>query len=384
MNTLDVIVILLAAAAAVGGYRIGFVARSASWLGMALGIYVAIRVLPALTGSETDSRRLLLVGLVVVFSGAILGQVLGLLVGAQLRTVLPRGPAVKVDRVGGAAAGLVGVVVAYWLLLPILAQTPQWPAQQARNSAIAAFIHDHFPDAPDTTQALRQVLGPRVFEGFGPAPSVGAPPASSGLSAADAERIARSTVKVEAPACSRVQEGSGSVVGTDLVATNAHVVAGTKHPTVFRHPDNVQLDADVVAFDPDRDIAILHVPGLSRPALPLGGGSFGVGGQGAVFGHPLGGPLVLSPFEIGQSVDARGFDIYDQHRTTRHIFVLSSDLQPGDSGGALVDATGTVQGVAFAIAPDEPHVAYALSLDELQAVLGGDLSQTVSAGPCIG
>ena len=47
-----------------------------------------------------------------------------------------------------------------------------WPAEQARDSRIATFIHDHFPEAPDTTQALRRVLGPRVFEGLGPAQHV--------------------------------------------------------------------------------------------------------------------------------------------------------------------------------------------------------------------
>jgi S1-C subfamily serine protease len=297
--------------------------------------------------------------------------------------VIPSGNAQSVDRAGGAAAGVVGVLVGYWLLLPILVQTPQWPAQQARNSAIASFIQDHFPDAPDTTQALRRVLGPRVFEGFGPAPDISAPPAASGLSGDTAQKVARSTVKIEAPACSRVQEGSGSVVGPDLVATNAHVVAGSKSPTVIRD-DNEQFAAEVVAFDPDRDVAVLRVSDLSRPALPLGQGPFGTGGIGAVFGHPLGGPLELSPFEVAQAVDARGFDIYDRSRTTRHIFVLASDLQPGDSGGALVDANGVVEGMAFAIAPDEPHVAYALTLEELQPVLTGDLSNTVSTGPCIG
>jgi S1-C subfamily serine protease len=351
---------------------------------MGIGILLAFKLLPALTSSETDAQRVLLLGLVVVFAGAILGQIIGLVIGAQLRMAIPVGGAQKFDRVGGAGAGVLGVLVAYWLLLPILAQTPQWPAQQARNSAIASFIHDHFPDAPDTTQALRAALGPRVFEGFGPAPSIGAPPAASGLTSDTAESVARSTVKVEAPACSRIQEGSGSVVGDDLIATNAHVVAGSKHPTVLRHPDNAELDATVVAFDPDRDVAILHVPGIDRPALPLGSGSFGVGGDGAVFGHPLGGPLELSPFEVAQSVDARGFDIYDQHRTTRQIFVLSADLAPGDSGGALVDPSGTVEGVAFAIAPDEPHVAYALTLEELRSVLAGDLSQPVGTGPCVG
>jgi S1-C subfamily serine protease len=384
VDTLDLIVVGLAIAAGVGGYRLGFVARAASWIGMGLGIYIGTRLLPVIGSSEEDPQRLLLVGMMVLFSAAIIGQVLGLLVGARLRTVIRSKPIVTADRVGGAAAGSVGVLVAFWFLLPTLSQTPSWPAEQTRDSQIASFIHDHFPEAPDTTQALRRVLGPRVFEGFGPAPALGPPPAESGLTTEQANQIARSTVKVEAPACSRIQDGSGAVVGDGLIVTNAHVVAGSKHPTVFRHPDGKQLDATVVAFDPDRDVAILRVPGIDRPVLPLGDGSFTVGGVGAVFGHPLGGPLKLSPFKVGEDTNARGFDIYDQHRTTRHIFVLSSDLAPGDSGGALVDPGGNVEGVAFAIAPDQPNVAYALTLDEVRPVLASAGTAAVSTGPCIG
>src|SRR5207237_1813828 len=129
-----------------------------------------------------------------------------------------------------------------------------------------------------------------------------------------AKRAANSTVKVEAPACSRIQDGSGAVIADDLVVTNAHVVAGSKSPTVLRYPDGDALDATVVAFDPDRDVALLRVPGIDRPALPLGD-SFGVGGVGAVVGHPYGGDLKLNPFKVGDDTTARGFDIYDQHRT---------------------------------------------------------------------
>ena len=383
MDTLDVLVLGLAIAAGVGGYRLGFVARATSWIGMGIGVFLGTRLIPVIGSSEEDPQRLLLLGLVILFSGAIIGQVLGLLVGARLRTVIRSRPVVTADRVGGAAAGGVGVLVAFWFLLPTLAQTPTWPAEQTRDSKIASFIHDHFPEAPDTTQALRRVLGPRVFEGFGPAPPLGPPPAESGLSADQAKQIARSTVKVEAPACSRIQDGSGVVIGDGLIVTNAHVVAGSKHPTVFRNPDGAQLDATVVAFDPDRDVAILRVPDIARPALPLGDGSFTVGGFGAVFGHPLGGDLTLSPFKVGDDTKARGFDIYDQHRTTRHIFVLSSDLAPGDSGGALVDSKGNVEGVAFAIAPDQPNVAYALALDEVNPVLQSAGTDAVSTGPCI-
>jgi S1-C subfamily serine protease len=384
VDTLDLVVVALAIAAGVGGWRLGFVARAASWIGTGLGIYVGTRLLPVIGSSEEDPQRLLLLGMIILFSGAIIGQVLGLLVGARLRTVIRRKPIVTADRVGGAAAGSLGVLVAFWFLLPTLSQTPSWPAEQTRDSKIATLIHDHFPEAPDTTQALRRVLGPRVFEGFGPAPALGPPPAESGLTAERANQIARSTVKVEAPACSRVQDGSGAVVGDGLIVTNAHVVAGSKHPTVFRHPDGKELDATVVAFDPDRDVAILRVPGIDRAVLPLGNGPFSVGGVGAVFGHPLGGPLKLSPFKVGEDTKARGFDIYDQHRTTRHIFVLSADLAPGDSGGALVDSTGNLEGVAFAIAPDQPNVAYALTLDEVRPVLASAGSDAVSTGPCIG
>ena len=384
MDTLDLIVIGLALSAAVGGWRLGFVARAASWVGMAIGVYVATRIIPVIGSSEADPQRLLLVGMVILFAGAIVGQVIGLLVGARLRTVIRTEPVITADRVGGAAAGAVGVLVAFWFLLPTLAQTPQWPSEQARDSSIASFIQDHFPEPPDTTQALRRVLGPRVFEGFGAAPELGPPPAASGLSKALADQVARSTVKVEAAACSRIQDGSGSVVADGLVVTNAHVVAGSKHPTVLRHPDGHAFDATVVAFDPNRDVAVLSVPGLDRPALPLGDGTFGKGGVGAVFGHPYGGDLTLSPFKVGDITEARGYDIYDQNRSTRKIFVLSSDLAPGDSGGALVDPTGTVEGVAFAIAPDQPNVGYALTLDEVRPVLQAAGTNAVSTGPCIG
>ena len=382
---LDVIIITLAVSAAIGGWRLGFVARSFSWVGLALGVLVATRIIPVIGSSEDDPERLLLLGMVVLFSGAIIGQVIGLVIGARLRGVIRSESVVTADRVGGSVAGAAGVFVAVWFLLPTLAQTPQWPAEQTRDSSIAAFIQDHFPEAPDTSQALRRALGPRVFEGFGRDTAVGPPPAASGLSQAQAEEISRSTVKVEAAACSHVQDGSGAVIGDHLIVTNAHVVAGSPNGdvTVLTHPNGEALKATVVAFDPNRDVAILRVPEIDRPPLPLGDGSFGVGGVGAVFGHPGGGPLELSPFKVGEKVDARGYDIYDQHRTNRNIFILSSELRPGDSGGALVDASGSVQGVAFAIAPDQPNVGYALTLDEIRPVLESAGTATVATGPCI-
>jgi S1-C subfamily serine protease len=194
------------------------------------------------------------------------------------------------------------------------------------------------------------------------------------------DAVVPSTVKVQGIACQRIQEGSGFVVGDGLVVTNAHVVAG-EDETVVQRSDGSEVRAQVVAFDPNRDLAVLRADDLDRQALRLG--DTDVGGVGAVFGHPGGEALRLAPFQVGEEVTATGTDIYDQNRIEREVLILSAALQPGDSGGALVDAGGAVVGVAFAIAPDRPGVSYALAIEELQAVLAGNLSSPVDTGPCV-
>jgi S1-C subfamily serine protease len=102
-----------------------------------------------------------------------------------------------------------------------------------------------------------------------------------------------------------------------------------------------------------------------------------------VFGHPGGGALRAAPFEVARTVQATGTDIYDRARIEREVLILAAGLQPGDSGAALIDPEGRAVGVAFAIAPDKPGVAYALDMSELDAVLAGDLSASVDTGPCL-
>ena len=249
---------------------------------------------------------------------------------------------------------------------------------------IAREVNARFPDAPDTLQALRRLVGdnpfPRVFDALRPSPDPGVVPGASGLSDALATTVAASTVKIEGEACSRIQEGSGFFVADDLVVTNAHVVAGEDDSDVVLS-DGSRMDGTVVAFDPVRDLAVLRTSGADRPALPLDGAE--VGTSGGVFGHPGGGPLEISPFQVGEQITAVGTDIYDSRRSERKVLVLAADLAPGDSGGALVDPRGQVVGVAFAIAPDRPSVAYALDVDEVTAVLSGDLTQERDTGDCL-
>lgn len=387
MNLLDLCLLAIAAMAAVGGYRLGFLTRTVSWIGMGIGLLSAARALPWFIDnfSGESPLSLLLFAGILLLVGSFIGQALGVLIGSRLRFRLPSEDWRGADHVMGAAAGLIGAAACFWLLLPAMSSAPGFFAQQTRQSVIARGVDRLFPEAPDTLLALRQIVGedqfPRVFDALTPAPDIGPPPGDPGLPDGIAQQVTASTVKVSGPACNRVQEGSGFVaLGPDVVITNAHVVAGQDETQVERS-DGTVFDAFVVAFDPNRDLAILRVPGLDRSPLPIADG--GVGATGGVFGHPGGAPLRIAPFVVGDEVRAVGTDIYDSRRTERQVLILASQLRPGDSGAALVDGSGAVVGVAFAIAPDDPDVAYGLDTSELDAVVGGDLVTPIDTGPCL-
>jgi S1-C subfamily serine protease len=382
---LDLMLIVFAVSAAIGGYRLGFIARVTSWLGLAVGATLGALVLPELLPHVRGSDiTVVMLEVGALVGTALIGNALGLTLGSRLHVELPPGAARRTDQVAGSVIGVIGVLVILWVLLPTLADVPGWTSEQARTSVIAREVSNRFPDPPNTLEALRRVVGedpfPQVFEALRPSPDVGATPGNSGLSQATVDSVRRSTVKIEGRACNRIQEGSGFFVGDGVVVTNAHVVAG-EDASVVELSDGSTREARVVAFDPGRDLAVLTVPDADRPALPLREGE--VGDTGGVFGRPGGGPLEVSPFRIGDHITAVGHDIYDGGRTSRQVLVLAADLAPGDSGAALVDAEGRVIGVAFAIAPDKPGVAYALSLEELSPVLRGDLSTAKDTGSCL-
>ena len=389
MNLLDLLIILTAGAAAYGGYRLGFLARIFSWAGLAIGALVADRFLPEVVAffSSSDPQIRLIAAISFLVGASMLGQGVGLAVGSLLHAALPLATGLRQgDRVAGSMLGVVGVLAAVWVLTPALAAVPGWPAEATRESSVARMVEDLAPAPPDTMQALRRFVQdgtfPAVFNELRRSPDPGPPPIE-GLPEAIHQRVVQSTVKVTGEACRRIQEGSGFVALPGIVVTNAHVVAGEKAPRVEPF-EGRSLPATVVLFDANRDLALLRVPGLNEQPLPMRQETANEGETGAVYGHPGGGQLRAAPAKISQELIAVGRDIYDRNDTRRHIFVLASNLRPGDSGAALIDKAGRVAGVAFAIAPDKPGVSYALTDKELAPVLaraGG--ATAVSTGGCL-
>jgi len=226
-------------------------------------------------------------------------------------------------------------------------------------------------------QGLADLLSGVLPGLFAPPP----PPLVGAISPSVVQTVTASTVKVSGVACGFRVEGSGFSPAADTIVTNAHVVAGMTKPQVLR-PDGRSMAATVTAFDPDRDLAVLSVPGLDQQPLRMA--SAAVGGTGAVFGHPQGQvPVEVSPAQVVRRLDARIGNIYDEGPVTRQILVLVSELEPGDSGAPLVDDSGAVVGVAFAISTRVRDTAFAVAGEELAPVLAQPRGGAVSTGPCI-
>lgn len=384
MNGLDLLFALAAAAAVIGGWSLGFLRRLSGWIGAAIGIALAIVLTPILIrrlGLPSDLAVLGVSGAVFLLLTSA-GQALGGQAGSRARRGVRSRVGHRADSFGGSLLGVLGVAVVAWLVVPVMAQASGWPAATVRESAVARVVTDYFPAAPDqVSQIERELAGgefPKIFTGLRQAPKIDAPPANSPLTPTEIKSASRSVVRIQAPACGRIQSGSGFFAGDGVVVTNAHVVAGSGRISLidasgFDHP------GQVIHFDPKVDLAIISTS-FDRPAFRLS--SPEVGDKGLVMGFPGGGDLDPSPFSVGREIKAKGYDIYESTLVTRDLLVLASQLQPGDSGSAVVRGDGSVIGVAVAIAPDDGSVAYAITSGTLQSVMDKADPSAADTGPC--
>jgi S1-C subfamily serine protease len=390
VNWLDAVIALVTCGAVYAGYRYGLMSRALSWLGLSVGVIVGVLFVDDVARelrSSTPSTRLI-GSLAFLFLVTVMGQASGIAIGSLLRRHLPARNLLSVaDRTAGALAGGFAMFVTIWLLTPALASAPGWPARAARGSAIVRAVDRYAPSPPNSIETLGRLVDQAPFPGvldLHDRPDDVGPPPEGGLSADVGLRVASATVRVEGRACNLIQQGSGWVVDADLVVTNAHVVAGEQDTNVVTL-EGRRLDAVIVHFDPDRDLAVLRVPGLDLDPLSRSEGE--VDTDGAVVGYPGGGALQQSPARIAQEIIAEGTDIYRDASTVRHVYVLAAALEPGDSGGPLVDQRGRVVGVAFAVDPGDADTAYALTNEELSdgidALLEGGAASPVGTGPCL-
>ncbi|MGB7818005.1 MAG: MarP family serine protease [Ornithinibacter sp.] len=393
---LDVTLIVLLVAYSWSGWRQGFVSAFLGLVGLVGGGVLALRLVPGALEEHAGIARgttasvILLVGAVILLAG--LGQVLMLMVARRIGEVVTLPAARAVDSALGLVAVLATSMLVLWVVAGALTSGgPSSISSLVSRSAVVEAVDELMPPSADrlvdgVTEALDREGFPRVFEGAGPEPIQSVPAGDPALLRnPDVRRALDSVVhlRAEAQQCGRAQVGTGWVVARGRVATNAHVVAGADTVAVRVRDEGPALEGRVVAFDAERDVAVLAVPGLDAPALDRGS-ALAAGEPAVVAGFPLDDGLWVGGARVRAVLDARGADIYGQPGVSRQVYSLRAQVRRGVSGGPVLDSRGRMVGMVFATSRDDSDTGYALTAEEMGPVLrdGVVASSEVSTGLC--
>src|SRR5262249_32519299 len=251
-DLLDLILVVLAAAFAVAGYRQGFIVGVLSCIGFLAGAAVGAIFSPSIaTFLVHGPSQPAVGGMILVFITAMVGQLLASLLGVVARSHVTWRPVAMVDSLGGAAVSVLSVLLIAWFIGSAVVKAP-FPAvaRQVRSSEVlrggnnfmppgALAMFSDFPNLLDKSP-YTQVFGALGINGSANVPA----PDKAVLSWPAVRKDRDSIVKVTGEAkanCNRSLEGSGFVISPQHVLTNAHVVAGmTNGPYVGYSGPNVR------------------------------------------------------------------------------------------------------------------------------------------------
>jgi len=297
--------------------------------------------------------------------------------GARLRARMRTPAAAALDGAGGALlTACVGLGIV-WVLGAVALGSGGELRQAVQRSFVLQRLNTLLPPAGGLLATLERLDPfPRID---GPEVRVEAP-AEGIVSDPQVDAAAGSVVKVLGNACGLGVEGSGWVAGSELVVTNAHVVAGQEDTRVLLAGREPGLDAEAVAFDPRNDVAVLRVPGLQAPALTLAG-SPRAGVSAAILGFPRNGPYDERAGRLGQTREAVTQDAYGRGPVRRSLTSLRGAVRSGNSGGPMVDARGRVLTTIFAATTSGPRGGYGVPNAVVRSALAG-AGGPVSTGPC--
>jgi uncharacterized membrane protein required for colicin V production len=392
VNWVDVLVLVLALLAGISGSRQGMVPAAASFIGVLAGAVIGVRIAPSLiAGYESPEVRVAL-GVSIVIVLVAMGETLGVLLGRAVQRRIDAEAVRQVDSfLGAVVQGMAALVVAWLVALPLTKSSAYTALTGAvRDSSVLRVVDTMMPNVlrelPSELTRLLDVSGfPDVLAPFSPTPITDVGPADPVLLNSPVVRQARSSVlkvRGRARSCSRALEGTAFVIAPQRVITNAHVVAGTDRVQV--ETADGTLDATVVTYDPETDVAVLKVPGLRAPVLQLASQPAVSGLSGLVLGYPLDGPYTASAARVRDRIHLRGPDIYNASTVVRNVYTVRAVVRSGNSGGPLLDGSGQVLGLVFGAAVDNDETGFVLAEDEIadDVATASSRNVEVSTGAC--
>lgn len=161
--------------------------------------------------------------------------------------------------------------------------------------------------------------------------------------------------------------GSGVIISPDGYAlTNNHVIRGAGRVEGVLHDGSV-VSAEVVGADPDTDLALLRLSGRGHGHAELGhSNDLKVGELAIAIGNPLG---LQATVTVGVISAVRRTLRGESGRLIEDVIQTDAALNPGNSGGALVDANGHMIGINTAIIGGAQGLCFAVPIDTAKRVI---------------
>jgi len=166
--------------------------------------------------------------------------------------------------------------------------------------------------------------------------------------------------------------GSGFIISQDgLIITNKHVVQDeTAQYTVFTN-DGKKYSAEVLARDPNIDIAVIKIDALGLPTVKLGDSdSIQVGQTAIAIGNALG--EFRNTVNVGvvsglsRDITASGGGLTE---TIYNVIQTDASINRGNSGGPLLNLKGKVIGINTAIAQNAQSIGFAIPVNQVRGII---------------
>jgi S1-C subfamily serine protease len=200
----------------------------------------------------------------------------------------------------------------------------------------------------------------------------------------DRDLIEDATVRVRADGCGpRTELGTGTAIADGLVVTAAHVVAGSERVEVV-NGSGATIDAEVVVFDPDLDIAALRPVSDAGPPASLRSEPAREGDVGVIGLISADGSVGLVEVDVMQRVAIRTTDITLRNDVERPGLRVDVAVEPGDSG-AMVHLPGGGVGIIWSRSTATAEQAWTVDVppELIDASTRRALVDPVDVGPCL-